>query len=448
MLQYPEQKVCENDTEISFNTLSITAEQFAAQLNNYRCCAILCQSEIIAAMALLSCFAAGVTAVPLSARYGELHCQKILDRISPDAVITDDDGVLTIRQSNDPRYIEPSIHPALIMCTSGTTGAPKGAMLTEDNIISNVSDISSYFNIDREDSIFISRPLYHCAVLTGEFLTALMKGTRIIFYSERFNPPIMPMLICQYGITAFCGTPTLFDMMIRFVRNGADIPLKHICISGECMDKEIGHRIADTFPDAEIYHVYGLTEACPRVSYLPPNLFHEYPDYVGIPLHSVEIKILCSDGSAAKEDEEGVLYVKGSNVMTGYYNDPEQTNAVLRDRWLCTRDIAVINSAGLLKIKGRDDDLIIKGGMNIYPQEIEGALKTDSRVREVLAYGYATSGGTQIGVKISGDFSSANEVKLLCAEKLPGYQIPLRIEILPELEKNGSGKIKRVKNNA
>lgn len=444
MLQYPKQTVREKDTKISFSALSVMAEQFATQLNNYRCCAILCQSEMMAAMALLSCFAAGVTAVPLSARYGELHCKKILDMISPDAVITDRDGSLSICRSTDPRYVEPAIHPALIMCTSGTTGSPKGVMLTEDNIISNVSDISSYFNIDSEDTILISRPLYHCAVLTGEFLTSLTKGTRIIFYSERFNPPIMPTLICQNEITVFCGTPTLFNMMIRFIRSETNIPLRHICVSGECMDKEIGNRLAHTLPDAEIYHVYGLTEACPRISYLPPNLFREYPDCVGIPLHSVEIKILRADGSVAKEDEEGVLYVKGSNVMTGYYNDPEQTNAVLTDGWLCTHDIAVINSAGLLKIKGRSDDLIIKGGMNIYPQEIESALKIDSRVREVLAYGYTTSSGTQIGMKISGDFSSINDVQRLCAEKLPGYQIPTRIEILPELEKNGSGKIKRI----
>ena len=98
----------------------------------------------MSARALLACFAAGVTAVPLSKRYGELHCKKILDKIRPDAVITDRDGKLSVKRLENPRYQASAVHPALIMCTSGTTGSPKGAMLTEENILTNVSDIAEY----------------------------------------------------------------------------------------------------------------------------------------------------------------------------------------------------------------------------------------------------------------------------------------------------------------
>lgn len=445
MLEHPDQRICEEDKYQTFREMAADAECFSENLVGIRCCAILCESEMMAAKALLACFAAEVTAVPLSMRYGRIHCKKILDAISPDAIIRDDGGSLAVEHLVNPAYTVPAHPPALIMCTSGTTGTPKGAMLSDHNLLTNVSDIAEYFAIGPDDTILISRPLYHCAVLAGEFLTALWKGTNIRFLSTAFNPPALPALIRQYGITAFCGTPTLVGLMCRFIRKGESLPLKHVCISGECMDRDTGLRIADALPDTEIYHIYGLTEASPRVAYLPPAYFREYPDCVGVPLKSVEIKVVRAYGDRARENEDGILYVKGENVMLGYYNNPEKTNAILSDGWLCTGDTASINEKGFLKIKGRSDDMIIKAGMNIYPQEIESALKTDPRVREVLAYGYLSIAGTQIGLNMAGDFCSEEEVMSLCREVLPQYQLPQRINLFPELEKNGSGKIKRIK---
>ena len=443
MLKNPDQQICENEASLSFEETAIWAEGFAKRLNGVECCAILCSSEMAAAMSLLACFAAGVTVVPLSMRYGETHCNKILDMISPDAIIMDTNGEITVYKIKDCQYIAPDEHPALIMCTSGTTGKPKGAMLSERNILTNVSDIADYFTLDKNDTILIARPLYHCAVLTGEFLTAIVRGANIRFYSEQFNPTKMLELIKEYGITAFCGTPTLISIMARFNRSNATETLHHICISGECMDTEVGRKIRDIFPACRIYHIYGLTEACPRVSYLPPEYFGDYPDCVGIPLKSVSIKLLNDLGGICRANEEGILYVKGANVMLGYYREPEKTDKVLKESWLCTGDIAVINDAGFLKIKGRNDDLIIKSGMNVYPAEIEGVIKRDPRVKEVLVYGFHNSFGTQIGMKLVGDFSSIEEIKQLCIKELPSFQVPSAIKLVDELPKNGSGKIIR-----
>lgn len=319
------------------------------------------------------------------------------------------------------------------------------AMLSEKNILTNVSDIADYFTMDKSDTILIARPLYHCAVLTGEFLTAIVRGANIRFYSEQFNPTVMLELIKEHGITAFCGTPTLLSVMARFNRSNATATLHHICISGECMSAEVGRKIRAAFPACRIYHIYGLTEACPRVSYLPPEHFGDYPDCVGIPLKSVSIHILNEQGDFCHTNEEGILYVKGDNVMIGYYREPEKTSKVLKNGWLCTGDIAVINDVGFLKIKGRNDDLIIKSGMNVYPAEIEGTIKQDSRVREVLVYEFRNSFGTQIGMKLVGEFSSTEEVKQLCMKILPSFQVPSVIELVDELPKNGSGKIIRRK---
>lgn len=445
MLKNHNQQIAENGASLSFEETMIWAEEFSKKLHGIKCCAILCSSEMATSMSLLACFAAEVTAVPLSIRYGEAHCNKILDAVSPDAIIMDTSGEIVVYKLKESQYIAPDEHPALIMCTSGTTGKPKGAMLSEKNILTNVSDIADYFTMDKSDTILIARPLYHCAVLTGEFLTAIVRGANIRFYSEQFNPTKMLELIKEHGITAFCGTPTLLSIMARFNRSNATETLRHICISGECMGAEIGLKIQAAFPDCEIYHVYGLTEACPRVSYLPPEHFKEYPDCVGIPLRSVSIKILNEQGKLCHANEEGILYVKGHNVMLGYYRDPEKTAKVLQNGWLCTGDIAVINDEAFLKIKGRNDDLIIKSGMNVYPAEIEGVIKQDPRVKEVLVYGFHNSFGTQIGMKLVGEFSSSEEVKQLCLKVLPSFQVPSVIELVDELPKNGSGKIIRRK---
>lgn len=440
---HPEQTVSESAASMSFEDMSIWAEEFSKKLYGIDCCAILCTSEMAASMALLACFAANVTAVPLSMRYGEAHCHKILDTISPDGIIMDTNGEITVYKLKDSQYITPPEHPALIMCTSGTTGKPKGAMLSEENMMTNVSDISDYFQMNTTDTILIARPLYHCAVLTGEFLTAIVRGAHIRFYSEQFNPAKMLEQIKEYEITAFCGTPTLLSMMARFNRGTSAQTLRHICISGECMSSEVGRKISAAFPSCNIYHIYGLTEACPRVSFLPPERFDEFPDCVGIPMKSVSIKILNPSGKPCHVNEEGLLYVKGKNVMLGYYREPDQTSSVLRDGWLCTGDMAVINDVGFLKIKGRNDDLIIKSGINVYPAEMEGALKQDMRVKEVIVYGYRDPVGTQIGMKLAGEFTSVQEVRQLCMKILPSFQIPARIELVDELPKNGSGKVIR-----
>ena len=444
------QLIFEKERILSYKDVITFSEMFARKITGEKCCAILCDSEMNAAKALLSCFAADVTAVPLSPRYGEQHCKKIMDLISPTSLITDKDGELQVVHMTESHYQEPQDeHPALIMCTSGTTGVPKGAMLSENNIMTNLKDIAAYLHIGCDDTILIARPLYHCAVLTGEFLLSLVKGTKICFYSDLFNPHSLLNVIDENNITVFGGTPTLISMMARFNRGNSNRSLKHINISGECMSAEVGKRIADAFPAAKIYHVYGLTEACPRVSYLPPEKFGEVPDSVGIPLKSVTLKLIAPTGEVAGVNEQGILWVRGDNVMLGYYNAPEQTARVLQDGWLCTGDIAVLDQNGLLRIKGRNDDLIIRAGMNIYPQEIESVLKRDKRVREILVYGLVHPyAGVQIGMKVAGDFKTIDEVKQLCMQTLPSYQMPSVIELLEELPKNGSGKIVRGKGHA
>ncbi len=450
MMETPSQTIGEGEAIMTYEETVIFVEEFAKKLEDERNVCILCRSELFAAIALLSCFAARVTAVPMSTRYGEEHCRRILNTVDPSAIITDAYGeleIMCLHCMSGEDEAEP--HPALIMCTSGTTGVPKGVMLSESNVIANLRDICSYFDITKEDILLISRPVYHCSAITGELLTGLVKGAKIRFCSGRFDATEILRCIEKEKISVLCATPTVFSLLARLCGRYDISSLKTLCISGECMRAELGKRIARAFDGARIYHVYGLTEACPRVSYLPPELFDKHPGSVGIPLNSVSIKIINADGNEAERNEVGMLWVSGENVMLGYYHAPEQTERVLSGGWLCTGDVAYTDEHGLLYIKGRSDNMIIRGGMNIYPAEIENVLAEDTRVREVLVYGKKCEDESErICMKIAGDFTDVAEVKALCIKTLPAYAVPSYIELADALPKNCSGKIVRESGNA
>lgn len=440
MLAHSNQTVSEKGCSLTYEELIVYAESFAERLDG-DCYGIMCRNELFSGVALLSCFAAGVTAVPLSIRYGEKHCRKIINSIGMPYMISDVKNKLDITDIDMGKYEKPNEHPALIMCTSGTSGNPKGAMLSEKNILTNVLDIADYFDVNENDTILIARPLYHSAVLTGEFLLGLFKGAKIVFTSEQFNPISLIKIIKDENITVFCGTPTLVSTMASFIKEGDELAIQKMAISGECMTENYQKKIRKAFPNAKIYSVYGLTEASPRVSYVPPELLDTYPTSAGIPLKSVKIRIVDDNGNDVPKGTVGELLVKGDNVMIGYYKEPNRTAKVLKNGWLHTKDLAYIDKAsGMLYIKGRKDSMIIRGGMNIYPQEIENALMQDSRVEDVLAYGAKENDITRIGLKIKGDFNNAKEIKEMCVNLLPTYQVPSLIEIVIDIPKNGSGK--------
>lgn len=444
MMNHPDKTLQENKATITYEEIAIYAKILAKSISGQSSCAIYCHSELAAAMALLGCFAAGVTAIPLSPRYGKAHCQKILQWINPSCVLTDLEGELGVYYIKDSMYISPPENPALILCTSGTTGTPKGVMLSDKNILCNISDITQYFRVGSSDSILIARPLYHGAVLTGEFLFALTKGLNITFYSGAFNPIEIIKQLKRSQATIFGTTPTLARTTFRLLKDTTEIAIKHLVISGECLTATTAKDIRAALPNTNIYYVYGLTEASPRVSYLPPEHFDSHPGSAGYPLQSVKLQVRDQHRKPVTQGTEGVLWVKGGNVMLGYYNNPTLTKRVLVNGWLCTGDIAKIDTNGFLYLFGRSDNMIIRAGMNIYPQEIEEELKKDPRTEEVLVYGVNDPKcGTQIAMKIVGQFSTEQEVRTLCIKVLPAYQVPTQIELVEKLPKNGTGKLIR-----
>ena len=447
MLKYPEQTIGEGNVKMRYDELCAFAEAHAKNLTaEYY--GILCKSEMAATMAFLACIAAGKTAVPMPARYGNTYL-KILDRVDPPYIITDALGGLNeIYMDPKKSFVFEGESPAVILFTSGSTGMPKGIMLSEKNLLANIKDISNYFEINEDDTILISRPIYHSSVLTGELLTALCKGCKVVFCSEAFQPAKLINMIYETQTTVFGSTPTLLATLSRFAKDWESVKsIRVLSISGEIVPSGSAERIRKAFPQAKIYCGYGLSEASPRVAYLPPEHFDKDPTAAGIALPSVKIRIVNEKNNDVKKGNVGEIVVKGDNVMMSYWNDSELTRKVVKKKWLYTGDVGYFDKRGFLYIKGRKDNMIIRAGMNIYPAEIENAISSDARVKELFVYGYNDGGTNQIALKISGDFNAKKDVLDLCKAKLPAYQVPSRIEIVDEVDKTNSGK-KNLKNNA
>ncbi len=429
MLRFPEQTVSNGNEIITYKQLLIQAENMGRSLV-YEKYALLFESDFNTAKAFLACLYANKTAVILSKKYGDLHIKRIIQAMQISHIISEN-GISQVSERKG--ECEDLSDVACIMCTSGTTGVPKGAMITYENLITNLKDISKYFQISWSDHILIARPLYHCAVLTGEFLISLIKGLKITFLSEGFVPAKIRKTAQENKVTVLCGTPTLlYHLSMMNLKAQTPLVLNSIVVSGECMTELVAKTMRKSFNSADIYSVYGLTEASPRVSYLPPKEFDLHPLSVGYPLASLNAKVVSNE-----------LLLSGKSIMKGYYNNLELTQKVKKDGWLYTGDAAEIDDSGRIYIKCRKDHMIIRAGMNIYPQEIENALKAGNDIKDVLAYGVKNETVSEkICIRV---VTKLNKMQVydICKQLLPSYELPDVIEIVDEIPKNASGKVIR-----
>ena len=409
MLKYGE-KIAFPDSNITYSNLIKSAENNAESIKgNNRLKLAFADKKITQAMEILSILVSDNVVVPVSKCYGEKLYEEILSQITGDNEAYED--------------------TAFIMFTSGTTGKPKGVMLTHENIIENIKGIDSYFKVRKTDKILIARPLVHIAVLTGELLYSLYKGMEINFYEEEFNPKRLVKFIEDNKITVFCSTPTMFYHISNYISENHKL---RICaLSGERLTENIVKLLSEKFKKVKFYNVYGLTENSPRAAVLTPDKFYAKAGSIGKPLYNTRFKIV-----------DGELYINSNSIMKGYYNNPELTQKKIIDGWLHTGDMAKFDEEGYFYILGRSDEMIIRSGLNIYPQEIENVLKNCPGIENCLVYGEEDIlFGQRLCLKVLGKIEKTEKKKFM-SKNLPPQLIPTKIEY-GDIEMTPSGKVKR-----
>ena len=418
-------------------------------------CAVLCDRSIEALKLLLFCWRMDMVAVPMSFHYGEDNIRGILESTKPDIILSDREN---IDFADIPVYTWENLPEAVfditadeqlkdievLMCTSGTTGKPKASMLTGFAAAGNAKMIVDYFSLTQDDKILIGRPLYHCGVLIGEVIVSLLQGVNIMFYSAKFNPLMIGKILDKEGITVMCGTPTLLKAVAEFfIHKRKTCGLKTVAVYGETLLPEYVKTMKSAFEHTRIFSGYGLTESGTRVTYLDNELAGEKSGSVGKVLKGIEIRIVGDNGDC-NLFETGKVVIKTPTVMKGYYNNAAETEKKLKDSWLDTGDLGYLDEDGYLYIAGRSDDMIVKSGLNVYPQEVENKLLKVPEVEEAMVYGELVNDVVQIcaDVVIDENYQQCDSQYIMncAAEILPPHLMPYRLNIVEQLPKNGSGK--------
>lgn len=369
--------------------------------------------------------------------------------------IKDEEGTLQItKEGNRARIDEVQVNPkrpAIILFSSGTTNMPKGIMLSNENIESNVKAISNYLTLSHEDQILLIKNINHASSITGELLVGLANGCTIHMMTGILTASRTLKVLEQEKISVLFGVPTLLNAMMG-ERNFESYDLNALRIInfyGASMAIAKIKELATKFPNTNLIYSYGLTEAAPRVTYIMREQLLAREGSSGVPIEGTTVKIMNEDKELVPF-EIGEICVQGPNVMQGYYKNEMQTQKVLRGGYLHTGDLGYKDVDGYLYVTGRRDNLIIKTGKNIYPEEIEGAILGYKGIKEVLVRGEEDELlGQDIVAYVVG--LEDTKIKLAdvlkhCKRELEDYKIPGKIYQVEALQKTISGKIIRKQN--
>jgi long-chain acyl-CoA synthetase len=338
---------------------------------------------------------------------------------------------------------------AFLQYTGGTTGVSKGAMLTHRNMIANLLQAKAAISPIMEDGkelVVTALPLYHIFALTANCLTFLtLGGTNLLITNPRDMPGFVKEL-AKYRFTAITGVNTLFNGLLN-TSGFKDLDFSTLKMSlggGMAVQRAVGEeweRVTNT----RLLEGYGLTECAPLVTLCPYNQ-KSYSGNIGLPAASTDIRIIKDDGSDAEIGEPGEMWVKGPQVMKGYYQREEDTADILKEGWLATGDIASMDENGFFKIVDRKKDMIIVSGFNVFPNEIEDVVMMHDGVLEAAAIGVAnevTGEAVKIFVVLKDKTVTDKDLIKHCRENLTSYKIPKNIEFRDDLPKTNVGKILR-----
>lgn len=351
------------------------------------------------------------------------------------------------------QYVKPQLQSsdlAFLQYTGGTTGVAKGAMLSHANIVANIAQAKwvgePLLRGVKDGVAVIPLPLYHIFALTINCLLFIELGITGLLITNPRDIPSFIKELKRYRCVAITGVNTLFNALLNN-EHFKEVDFSSLRLSvggGASIQSAVAKRWFDT-TGSHIIEGYGMTECSPIIA-AARNDATEHNGSIGVPVPNTDIRIVDEQGNDVPLGERGELWVKGPQVMQGYWNRPEDSAEVLTDGWMATGDIVVMGKDLNLRIVDRKKDMIIVSGFNVYPNEIEDVVAHNPKVGEVVAIGvpHPVSGETvKIFVTKKDESLTREELRNYCRQYLTGYKIPKDIEFRDELPKTNVGKILR-----
>jgi long-chain acyl-CoA synthetase len=347
-------------------------------------------------------------------------------------------------EADEPRE---SSDTAVILYTSGTTGTPKGAELTHGNLKKNAEvNVETLAETTEEDVVFGALPLFHSFGQTCGLNSAVHAGACLTLL-PRFDPEKAVQMFERDKVTVFLGVPTMYVAMLNMPedKRGDASTLRLCCSGGSAMPVEVMKGFEDAF-GCKVLEGYGLSETSPVASFNHPDRERK-PGSIGTPIEGVEMKLVDDEGNDVEGTEDvGEIAIRGHNIMKGYWNREDATKEVLDDDgWFRTGDMGKVDEDGYFFIVDRKKEMIIRGGYNVYPREIEEVLYEHPAVAEAAVVGVPDDKmGEEVGAAVvlkEGKDVDADELREFVKEQVANYKYPRRIWFPDELPKGPTGKI-------
>ncbi|MBF8675028.1 AMP-binding protein [Pseudomonas fulva] len=341
--------------------------------------------------------------------------------------------------------------PVNIQYTSGTTGAPKGATLSHYNILNNGFMVGASLGLTERDRMVIPVPLYHCFGMVMGNLGCITHGTTMIYPSDAFDAELALRAVAEERGTILYGVPTMFIAMLDHpARQHVDLSsLRSGIMAGATCPIEVMRRVIDQMHMAQVQIAYGMTETSPvSLQTGPDDALELRVTTVGRTQPQLESKLIDPQGGTVARGQTGELCTRGYSVMLGYWDNPQATaSAIDADGWMHTGDLAVMDEVGYVRIVGRNKDMIIRGGENIYPREIEEFFYTHPAVADVQVIGIPCSRfGEEIvaWVKLHpGQQTTAQALQAWCKSRIAHYKVPRHFRFVDEFPMTVTGKVQK-----
>jgi long-chain acyl-CoA synthetase len=338
---------------------------------------------------------------------------------------------------------------AVILHTSGTTGKPKGAMLTHGNLSRNCDvSVRTLVETDSDDVVMGCLPLFHVFGLTCGLNGAVLAGAMLTLI-PRFDPRKALEVIERDAVTVFEGVPTMYSALLSVADDAkpeATDSLRTCVSGGAALPVQVLNDFEKAF-GCTVLEGYGLSESSPAAAFNHPNRERKAGS-IGTPIEGVEMRVVDLDGVEVPQGDAGEIQIRGHNVMKGYWNLPDATKSTITtDGWLNTGDVGKIDEDGYFYIVDRTKDLIIRGGYNVYPREIEEVLYEHPAVAEAAVIGMPhDSLGEEVGAAVAlkkDAEASAEELRDYVKERVAAYKYPRRVWLVDELPKGPTGKVQK-----